>query len=187
MRKSVLATVALSVFAIPLCYGSPQQESVADAARKARAQKKNQPKAVRVITNDDVASGAGNINVLGTATPAAATDVKADVPADAAAKPATQEKGEAYWRKRFADAHEKLRAAEKELDILQRELNLQQRQHYPDPNEALLRQYDRKDINEKNQRIQEKQKEIQRLRQAISDLEDDLRRAGGNPGWAREP
>ena len=43
----------------------------------------------------------------------------------------------------------------------------------------------RGDINEKTGKIAAKQKEIDADKQAISDAQDDLRQAGGDPGWAR--
>jgi len=95
-------------------------------------------------------------------------------------------KDEAYWRKRFAEARKQLAAAEKEADILQRELNLQNQQYDSDPNRALQEQYSRKQINDLRQKIDEKKAEVARLKQGISDLEDELRAAGGEPGWARE-
>jgi SMC interacting uncharacterized protein involved in chromosome segregation len=81
--------------------------------------------------------------------------------------------------------HDKLSTAEKELDVLQRELNKDQVQYYADPQKALTQQYDRSDINEKTSKIDAKKKEIENLKQQISDLEDELRKSGGDPGWAR--
>ena len=194
MRKAILGALGIVLLAYPLCYGAPQQESVAEAARKAREQKKTQPKHAKVLTNDDL-SAMGGVSVIGT--PAAppqkeAAATKAESPekkAAAAGKkagPAEEEKGEAYWRKRFADARTKLRDAEKELDILQRELNLKQTQYYSDPTKALQEQYDRREIDTYRQKIADKQKEVDQLRQAYSDLEDELRHASGNPAWGRE-
>ncbi len=91
---------------------------------------------------------------------------------------------EAQWRKKFADAREKLALAQKELDIMQRELSVLDKQYYPDPNKALQQQYSRSDINEKTQKIEDKKQEIAKFEQAISDLQDELRRAGGDPSWA---
>ena len=50
----------------------------------------------------------------------------------------------------------------------------------------MTEQYTRKDINEKDAKIAAKQKEIEQLKQGLSDLEDALRKAGGDSGWARE-
>ena len=192
MRKVILA-VSFVLLAYPICYSAPQQESVAEAARKARQQKKKQAKPAKVITNDDIASVSGGVSVIGTAAAPAGEAPPSPEPEGtdkkAAGKPGQpeEEKGEAYWRKRFAEARGKLRDAQKELDIMQRELNLKEMQYYPDPSKALQEQYNRKEIEAYRQKIEAKRKEVEQLRKALSDLEDELRRAGGSPGWAREP
>jgi chromosome segregation ATPase len=96
------------------------------------------------------------------------------------------EHGEAYWRKRFADMRAKLHLAETERDVLQRELNVLQVQYDPDPQKAMIEQNTRGSINEHTDEIAAKDKEIADLKQQLADLEDELRRAGGEPGWARE-
>ena len=195
MRKALLGALSISLLAGPLSYSAPQQESVAEAARKAREQKKAQPKPGKVITNDDLPAASGGISIVGTAA-ASAEKGNAEAVTEAGKKAGTagakgaeeeEVKGEAYWRKRFAEARGKLRDADRELDILQRELNLKEMQYYPDPTKALREQYDRKEINAYRQKITDKQREVEQLRQALSDLEDELRRAGGDPGWSREP
>jgi chromosome segregation ATPase len=109
-----------------------------------------------------------------------------EAPAAAPAPKQEEEKGEVYWRKRFADLRSDIHLAETELDILQRELNALQLQYDPDPQKALIEQTTRQSINEHQDEIAAKQKEIDDLKQKLADLEDELRRAGGDPGWARE-
>jgi chromosome segregation ATPase len=105
---------------------------------------------------------------------------------DSAVKVKVEEKGEDYWRKRFAELHYKIRMAQSELDILQRELNVSLLQYDPNPQKAMRENVTRRDINNHRQAIEDKNKEISELRQTLSDLEDELRHAGGNPGWSRE-
>ncbi len=173
-------------------YPSSQQsqESVAEAARKARAQKKAAANAPKVITDDDLRPSAP---AAGTES-AAQGDKKAGEQAGKEGQAAASEGGKAaapekkdeqYWRTKFQAAREDLARAEKELNILQREVQKASSQYYPDPNKALQEQYNRKEINEKNEKIDAKKKEITALRQAIEDLETELRRSGGDPGWAR--
>jgi hypothetical protein len=45
--------------------------------------------------------------------------------------------------------------------------------------------YTRSDIDEKTAKIDAKKKQIEADGQAISDAEEELRRSGGDPGWAR--
>ncbi|MGH9710407.1 MAG: hypothetical protein ACRD37_07660, partial [Candidatus Acidiferrales bacterium] len=93
---------------------------------------------------------------------------------------------EATWRGRFADARHKVEQDKAELSIMQREISQLQLQYYPDPTKALMQSVDRSDIVNKQKAIDDKQKQIDADQQAISTLEDELRKAGGDPGWARE-
>ncbi len=168
-------------------------DPVADAARKAREQKKNATQPKKVFTNDDVAPAPAPAPA---ATASTSTDAKADAKegdakeakGDAAAADAKDSKppvDEAGWRKRFAEQRAKISQAEQELDILQRESTKLQTQYYADPQKALAEQYTRKDITDQDAKIQAKKDEIAKLKQGLSDLEDQLRASGGDSGWAR--
>lgn len=167
----------------PATTGDP----VADAARKARAEQKTAPKPKKVFTNDDIPASAPPA-------PPAATDAtkptdgkpQADDPSGKKAlDPEDDPKQEAYWHKRSRTLHTKLSAAEQELDVLQRELSKDEVQYYPDPQKALQQQYNRSDINEKHAKVDAKKAEVETLKQQVADLEDDVRKAGGDPGWVR--
>jgi len=97
-----------------------------------------------------------------------------------------EEKGEAYWRKRFAEIHYKIRMAQSELDVLQRELNVSLLIYDPNPQKALRENVTRNNINAHHRAVEDKKKEITELRRNLSDSEDELRHAGGDPGWSRE-
>jgi chromosome segregation ATPase len=162
----------------------PAVDPVAEAAKKARAQQKTEPKPKKVYTNDDFASSSKPAPTTNSSAPAEKKEGDADQ-ADADKDKKQDAKGEEFWRKSFASTREKLANAEKELDILQRELEKSELQYYPDPQKAMVQQFNRSDINDKRAKIDAKQKEIAALKQQLSDMEDDLRKAGGNPGWAR--
>jgi chromosome segregation ATPase len=98
-----------------------------------------------------------------------------------------RKKDEVSWRARFAAARKTLADDTRELDILQREFTLKQQQFYQDPNAALKQQYSRDDLNKSQSEIETKKQAVEKDKQALSDLEDELRKAGGNPGWASEP
>ncbi|HYL86117.1 MAG TPA: hypothetical protein VE263_17975 [Candidatus Angelobacter sp.] len=182
--KAAVVTAGLCLLALPaLAQSSSQQtgDPVADAARKAREQKKNAAKPKKVFTEDDVKSAAPEpaTNAAGTA----ATTAPGQKPGDAGQ--ADDPNGEKAWRKKFAEQHAKIDKAQQELDILQRELEKSQLQYYNDPQKALTEQNNRADINDKTAKIEAKKKEIDQLRQELDDLETQLRKAGGDPGWAR--
>jgi chromosome segregation ATPase len=180
MTRNLLAALAL---ALALAWtGNAQEQSLAEAAKKAREQKKQAPKTVKVFTNDNIQ--AGEVSAAGGAPPAPTKEAAAGEKKTAEGAPG--EKGEAYWRGRFSNLRTKLSQAQKELDILQRELNVAENQYYDDPNKALREKVLRTDINDHLKKIQDKKDEIHKLKQQLSDLEDELRRTGGDPGWARE-
>jgi hypothetical protein len=196
----VLPVLGLAGIAVAAKYQDASQQTgdpVADAARKAREQKKNEAKPKKVFTNDDVAPAPAP------APPPAApasTDAKQTKEGDADAakpantngaanaasdKPAANDNSETAWRKRFATQRAKISQAEQELDVLQREAQKLQTQYYADPQKALAEQYTRKDITDGDAKIQAKKDEIVKLKQGLSDLEDQLRASGGDSGWAR--
>jgi hypothetical protein len=183
---------------------SSQSDSLGDAARKARAQKKDSSKPAKVFTNEDMAGLKGTISVIGnepaqgTGTdktaeknddkkPANGADAKPTNGADVKDAKKEQAKDEPYWRAKFAAARKTLAQDTKELDILQREFNLKQEQYSQDPTWAMHQQNSRADINKTQSEIDTKKQDIEKDKQALSDLEDELRKAGGDPGWASEP
>ena len=195
----ILVVVPVLCFASFPVLGQQQDASqqqtgdpVADAARKAREEKKAEPKPKKVYTDDDVVhSHPDTANQPpppgGQATP----NTEAGAKAGAAGAPGDEKKDdqkndEASLRKRFKELHARIADAEKELDILQREGVKTQLQYYPDPQKALSEQNTRKDINETYAKIEAKKDEIAKMNKSLSDLEDDLRKAGGDPGWANE-
>jgi hypothetical protein len=199
-----LCLVALPAFARQQQQDNPPQQQsgdpVADAARKAREKQKTAPKPKKVYTDDDIkprieasqpvanqggSSQGGDANgqaPSGTA----GTQGNAQGAGAAGAGSGGAEDPEKMWRKRFADQRAKIATAEKELDVLQRESEKAQVQYYSDPQKALMEQNTRKDVNDKNAKIEQKKQEIEKLKQQLSDLEDELRKSGGDIGWSRE-
>jgi predicted RNase H-like nuclease (RuvC/YqgF family) len=195
MQSSTLLRIsALSALLGVAAFTAPAQQApattadpVADAARKARAEQKTAPKPKKVFTNDDIPSAVP-------APPPAATDATKQTEGKPQADekigkkeldPEDDPKQEAYWRKRARTLHTKLTNAEQELDVLQRELSKDEVQYYPDPQKALMQQYNRSDINEKRAKVDAKKAEVETLKQQVADLEDNVRKAGGDPGWVR--
>jgi len=207
LSMSVTNWFAASILAAGICLaGLPalaqqQQQSssgqqqtgdpVADAARKAREQQKTAPKPKKVYTDDDVKPATPSPeNATANSRPAGSAQAAPDnshgpAQTEPAASPEKKEDAAATWKKRFADQRNKIASAEKELDILQRESEKAQVQYYNDPQKALQEQLTRKDINDKNAKIDAKKQEIANLKQQLSDMEDELRKSGGDPGWAR--
>ncbi|HLZ12028.1 MAG TPA: hypothetical protein VKP58_05525 [Candidatus Acidoferrum sp.] len=171
-------------------------DAVADAARKAKEEKKDAPKPKKIYTDDDISTKKSDISVVGTAlapapegsTSAAVQNSATTAIADSKATAGEKEdpNSEKAWRKRFAALRTKIATAEQELDVLQREENKSGVQYYADPTKALNEQYSREEINKKADKIEAKKKQIADLKQQFSDAEDALRKSGGDPGWSRE-
>jgi predicted RNase H-like nuclease (RuvC/YqgF family) len=168
---------------------APSQPStgdpVADAARKARAEQKTAPKPKKVFTNDDIPSSVPPPAAADSTAKNAAQAQPDDQSAQKSTDPADDPKNQAYWQKRAKTLRAKLANAERELDVLQRELNKDEVQYYPDPQKALMQQYNRSDINAKRAKVDAKKAEVESLKQQVDDLEDAVRKAGGDPGWVR--
>lgn len=198
--KATLVAVGLCALAF-VGYAQDQSSSqqtgdpVADAARKAREekQKKDAQKPKKVYTDDDIRPATPEKPAVQTATAAGATSGTEGSTTAAAATGTQKAEGEEkedpnsekVWRKRFGEQHRKIAEAEKELDVLQRELQKSSVQYYADPTKAMNEQNNRKEVNDKTAKIEAKKQELAQLRQQLDDMEAELRKVGGDPGWAR--
>jgi hypothetical protein len=156
-------------------------DSLAEAARKARAAEKTAPKATVVFTNDNIPTASTGVSVVGNSAASSSEQT-----ASSAAQAQEDKNDEATWRQKFADARHKIDQDKQELSVMQRELGELNVQYYTDPTQAMQQSYSRSDINDKQSAIDAKQKQLAADEQALSDLEDELRKAGGDPAWARE-
>jgi hypothetical protein len=161
---------------------APQQQSLGDVARKTREQKKETPKSAKVFTNDNLPT-TGGVSTVGkpSAPPAEAAEGAAE---GATPTPGTAE-AEKAWREKFAELRRKLAENQGELEVMERELGVLNLQNYNDPVKAMQQGMTRGDINKKTADIEAKKKQVAADQQAISDAEDDLRKSGGDSGWAR--
>ncbi len=198
---------ALSALLGVVAFTAPAQQSpaqpstgdpVADAARKARAEQKTAPKPKKVFTNDDIPSAVpppapAATDATNKTAPAATDPTNKNAPqqetekltAQKSTDPADDPKNEAYWHKRAKKLRDKLAVTQQELDVLQRELSKDEVQYYPDPQKAPMQQYNRADINAKTAKVDAKKADVESLKQQVADLEDAVRKAGGDPGWVR--
>ena len=118
----------LATLATPAQDPSSQQsvDPLAEAARKARAEQKTEPKPKKVFTNDDIpnppAAKPADTNASACCYPSADDKVDSEE---------NDPKSEKYWRKQFAKTRAKLAQAEQEADVLQRELNKNEVQYIP--------------------------------------------------------
>ena len=125
--------------------GSANGQSVADAAKRTREQKKQEPATGKVWTNENVPTTGNGVSVVGEAPALAATDA-GEKPGDAAAADKDKAPGAAKAMtpeeiaKKRADLQAQLEEArkdqerlDKELDLAKRDLDLQTQQAYTNP------------------------------------------------------
>ncbi len=199
MRKAA-GILSLILLTAGLAWAQTLPPSLAEAARKARSERAKAGAAkVPMYTNDNIPR-AGNLSIAGpTAAPAtrgegeaAATEGGAAAAGEGEAGAKKEEKcDEACWKSKFSEQRNKIKDAERELDVMQREYNLARTQYYQDPNAAMREQYSNntaggRELQDLQNRINNKKADIDRLKQKLSALEDDLRKSGGQPSWARE-
>lgn len=167
--RIILTSLLLLAFALDC-----SAQTLADAARQERQRQK------RLHSPVVVARGTPT-------TTAASTGSTAAVVAPAAPAGPTDNKGrdEKYWRAQFQKARDDVKKADERvqlLDLKVKELNTQ-----------ILRQsdvYNREyrlgpEIADAQKQLDESRKAADQAKKKISDLEDELRRSGGLPGWAR--
>jgi len=159
-------------------------QSLADAARQERERQKTVHSAI-VISNETLKkegiTAETTAETSGTATTPSKTEAakKDEGPTD------NEGHNEKYWREKFAAARQDLKRAQDAATLLQLQLN--------NLNTEFLRQgdmYNKENrlgpqITDTQKQLDDAQKQVKASEQKISDLEDDLRKAGGPPGWAR--
>lgn len=190
--KSAKTTVVvlLSLLFVVWTAGALYGQSLADLARQQRARSgKEPPKSGKVFTNEDVSSATPSSPTSATA-PATESQAGQQAAAAGETKPAAEpQKTEAELEKEYRDKFAKLREdqdfAERKVDVMQRELNLMQQQYYSDPNVALREQNTREEINKRTADIDAQKAAVEKAKQAIADLEEELRRKNLPAGWAR--
>jgi hypothetical protein len=200
MRKNCLGLMITAAFcaawlAIPLAAqdmeaSSPQEPSVADAARRAREQKKTEPAAKQVWTNDNIPQAPREVPAEAKAAAEGGAAEEGAAGAKATDEVKKSAELEAQWRQKFADARKKLDDDQKDLELMERELGLKRQQYYSDPNTAMRDQYQRDSgsggaVNDLVKKIDDQKKKIDADKQAIDNLEEQLRKAGLPSGWSR--
>lgn len=144
-------------------------------ARKFREEKaKSGVKPVKVYTNDNIPK-----NVFIGVAPTPIVESTAPKPGSGEAH------DEKYYRQAKQDIADRKQVHERELEVLQQKLGQNNMQYYPDPNKSLQQEFSRSDIAKLQEDIDKKKAEIATDDKALSDLEDQLRREGGEPGWIR--
>jgi hypothetical protein len=185
--RLALPVVLAAALLPPAAFAQSQDtQSVAEAARRARAQKKNTEKPAKVITDEtlDVKKGdvqsatAVQLTMPGSpetpAQPAAgAATAQGGASGDASSAqgskiPSEDDKGRAALKERVA-LKEKIKDAQSDLDLLQREYQLDQDSFYSSPDYAKNTSGKEK-LDAMKQQITNKQQELDQLKARLAAL-----------------
>ena len=174
MRRWITAGTCLFVFAINC---SAQSVSIADAARKER-ERQNQLQSKVVVSN------AGASTAPKPSDPATSLANAAAGPAKPAA-PSAPVHDEKYWRELFQKARENAKRADDKVQLLDLKVN-QLNMDLLNRTDIYNREYRiGPEITKTQAELEVARKEAEIANQKITDLEDELRRSGNPPGWAR--
>jgi hypothetical protein len=171
MKYLVLSTLILT-FAF-----NAYSQSVADIARSERERQKAAKSSVVVI-------GSGTTSAK-TVTPGAAASSSTSAKAGTTGPVDNNGHDEKYWRAAFQKARDDQRRADEKVKVLNLRLN--------QLNTEMLRQsdiYNRENrigpaMTQTRKEIADAQAESDQAKKKIADLEQELQRSGGLPGWAR--
>jgi len=183
IRVYILATgLVLVSLAVGSSYAQQKTDandtSLGDIARQLKAQKAKEPKAVKVFTNDNLPSVEEKAGFDATSPekkPPKATPQESETPGQAHDK--------AYFQSRMSTLQSNLDIHKRELDVLQQKLGQNQMQYYPNPQDSMMQQFTRDDINKLTADIDAKKQQVADDEKAMDDLREQLRREGGDPSW----
>ncbi|HLJ41655.1 MAG TPA: hypothetical protein VKT50_09220 [Candidatus Acidoferrales bacterium] len=145
-------------------------DPLVEAARRARQAKKATPAPSVVFTNENMPTSATAISVVGNAS------ASGDSSANARALEAQDAKNdERMWRQKFGVARSKLREDKDKLAELKSNYNAL----------GFARYFNETDTAARQQAMLVQEKQVAADQKVIDDLEDALRKAGGDPAWSR--
>ena len=163
---------------------APPDQSVADAARQAREQKKNASKPSKVISDDDIDNknikpGAEGLNtgvapILDSQPPSSAAVAGVEATDAAAAAAEKNPPVKAGDDPEIARAKELVVEASAQLDLLKRSFALDQDTYFSRPSYTDDHQGKSK-LDAEQSQIDDKQQEIDRLKAHVAELEDALK------------
>lgn len=164
--------------------------SLGEVARQLKAQcEKEKKKPVAIFTNDNLPSHGS----LGMASLKMAEDgQKEEKQASGERAPAgaaSEKYGEKYFRSKAGKIRSQMEFHQRQLAVLQQELGLAKMQYYLDPQKTLEQESSpafQTDVDKLRDKIAKAEKAIADDQKAMDDLQEELRRAGGNPGWIRQ-
>jgi hypothetical protein len=173
LRLTLPAVLSVTLLPAAAFAQSQDSQSVAEAARKARAQKKNTEKAPKVITDETLEVKKGDVQSATAEQPRMPGSPEAPAQPAAAAAPGTPASPAAKDQKEskeVADLKVKIKRAQDDLDLLQREQSLENDSYYSQTDYAHDTAGKAK-LDDLKQQVTDKQQELERLKARLAELQ----------------
>ena len=183
LRLTLPAVLSVTLLPAAAFAQSQDSQSVAEAARKARAQKKNTEKAPKVITDETLDVKKGDVQSATAEQPRMPGSPEAPAQPAAAAAPATPAAPGAKDQKEskeVADLKVKIKRAQDDLDLLQREQSLENDRYYSQTDYAHDTAGKAK-LDDLKQQVTDKQQELERLKARLAELQPAQSGAASTP------
>jgi len=185
LRLALAVLLAATLLSAAAFAQSQDTQSVAEAARRARAQKKNSEKPAKVITDDTLEVKKGDVQTATAeqlripGTPATPAQPASNAPSSApqGEKKASDDEQRA---KDIAALKEQIKQAQSDLDLSKRELALQQDTYFSNVNYARDTAGKAK-LDDLKQQVSDKQQELERLKARLTDLQAAQGGSEANP------
>jgi hypothetical protein len=186
--SSAMAVILSLEMGIALAQNSTGSTSLGDLARQLKAQRAKSDAKPRVFTNDDLPAPPPGEQAAGSSAKSSATTKETNPGQQSADETGEETHGEKYFRRRMSKLQDRLNIHQRELSVLEQKLGQNQMMYYPDPNKGLLQESGptaMSDVGDLQGQIAKKKGEITADQEAIENLQDQLRREGGDPAWLR--
>jgi len=213
MRRPITGWMAAVLLAFTMCVGAahawqaqtpppqqpppPKEDSVADAARKAKAAKEakekdkdkdattTKPKAKKVFTDEDMAGLKSTVSVVGQESSAEAKES-----GEAEAQPESGEaksgaQGEAYWRGKARKLRDQMAAVDKQIEALKEEIKKSGAAGFSNADKPMDPRQNYIYVHDRNAQLKELENRRADLDKQMDALMEEGRRAGADPGWFR--
>jgi len=158
-----------------------QPQSLADAARQAKAQK-DKPKAKKVYTEDNLSSIHGTISVVGDGSSGGASDDGNSTGVANGGASSSGNNSEAYWRSRARGIKDQIAATDQQIADVKAEIAKSGAASF-DPSAGLSQGVII--IHDRNAQVKQLEDRKSSLERQLDDLADEARKAGADSGWAR--
>jgi hypothetical protein len=167
---------------------SPTVPSLGEIARQLKAEReKEKQKPGAVFTNDNLPQQ-GSLGIA-SATLGKGTQEEGQTPkGNSARAKASEEHGEKYFRSKADKIRSQMEFHQRQLAVLKQQLGLSRMQYYPDPQKTLEQESTpafQTDVDKLRAKITKTEGAVANDQRAMDDLQQELRRENGDPGWIR--